>query len=208
MIRNQHDRVRRLASYCGRTGLSVSAVAAGVLVAASALAQQALVDTEPNDTPQTATAFSAPMTLMGTMPNGDQDAWLWTVSDEDAGHRWGLELAGLPGRLTVVEVNTLQYTESGEVKQANRLLKFGSRDGQRPAVAESLIFEPGEYLLGIARSGGEAAFRPVAGSISFGAPDNTGDGVPPGGEDSSTAYRLYLTEEARLPSGSGSTVIT
>lgn len=167
------------------------------------MAQQALVDTEPNDTPQTATKFSAPMTLMGTMPNGDQDAWMWRVSDEDASRRWGLELVGIPGRLTIVEVNTLEYTDSGEVEQANRLLKFGSRDGQRPATADGVFFEPGEYLLGIARSGGDAGFRPLSDNLSFGdngaADDNTNANAT-----GSNAYRLSISEAPKLPTGDGS----
>ena len=178
---------------------------AGALLAGAALAQQALIDTEPNDTPQTATKFSAPMTLMGTMPAGDQDAWLWEVSDEDAGHRWRLELAGLAGVLTIVEVVQLRYTESGEVEQADRLFSLGSRDGQRPEVTDDLIFEPGEYLLGLARSGGEAPFRPVAGSISFGEPTAADGGAAQADEDTSTAYRLFITKELRLPSGGGRT---
>ncbi|MEM7502196.1 MAG: hypothetical protein AAF417_09145 [Pseudomonadota bacterium] len=168
-----------------------------------ASAQQALIDTEPNDTPRTASRFGAPMTLMGTMPSGDQDAWLWNVSDEDAGHRWRLELQGLPGVLTTVDLVTLQYTDSGSVTQADRLLKLGSRDGQRPEVVDNLIFEPGEYLLGLARSDGEAPFRPVSGSITFGEPSAAESRANTAGEDSSTAYRLFISQAQRLPSGGG-----
>ncbi len=182
-------------------------VLAGSAFALAALAEQALVDAEPNDTPQTATEFSAPMRLMGTMPSGDQDAWLWTVSDEDAGRRWSLELMGLPGLLTIVEVLQLEYTETGEVAQAGRLLRLGSRDGQRPAMSEGLIFEPGEYLLGMARSGGSSGFRPVDG-LAFGAAGSElMDGAPADvvSSDRSTAYRLFITEASRLPPSGGAT---
>jgi hypothetical protein len=50
------------------------------------------------------------------------------VSDEDASRRWRLELLGIPGRLTIVEVATLQYSGSGEVEQANRILKSAIED--------------------------------------------------------------------------------
>lgn len=180
--------------------LAVATLAAG---AASALAQPALIDTEPNDTPQSAARFSAPMTLMGTMPGGDQDAWMWTVSDEDAAHRWRLELAGLPGRLTIVDVARLEYTDTGEVARADRLFKLGSRGGQRSAVADALMFEPGEYLLGLARSGGNAGYRPVTDTLSFDASGGSKSGAAPD-DNISIAYRLFITEEPRLPSGTGS----
>jgi len=183
--------------------LPAFAAAASVLLAGAATAQQALVDTEPNDTPQDAARFAAPMTLMGTMPSGDQDGWMWTISDEDAGRRWNLEFVGIPGRLTIVEVNTLQYTDSGDVEQANRLLKFGSRDGQRPAIREGLFFEPGDYLLGIARSGGDAIFRPASGDLSFGG-SNADDAGSDTGAASSNAYRLFISEGGRVPAGDGS----
>ncbi len=190
--------------------LMACTAAAGCVTATAALAQQALVDAEPNDTPQTATEFSAPIRLMGTMPAGDQDAWMWRVSDEDAGRRWSLELMGIPGLLTIVEVLRLEYTETGEVAQAGTLLRLGSRDGQRPAVSAGLIFEPGEYLLGLARSGGSAGFRPVSNDLSFGAAGTEIAGaenseVEASGADSSTAYRLFISEEPRLPPSAGST---
>ncbi|MBT8443986.1 MAG: hypothetical protein KJO13_04535, partial [Gammaproteobacteria bacterium] len=202
MNRKQNRLLRNVLVVPERPGLLAFAFAAGMLIATQVLAQQALIDTEPNNTPQTATEFSAPMMLMGTMPAGDQDAWLWTVSDEDASRRWRLELVGLPGRLTIVEVMTLEYAETGDLEQADRLMSFGSRDGQHPEVAENLLFEPGQYLLGLARSGGEASYRPIAGSISFG--DSSAGDAAPGGEDSSTAYRLYLTEDQKLPYSSSS----
>jgi len=192
---NRNARLRSRGRIC-----QIVCIAALSAIANPALAQQALLDTEPNDTPQTATRFSAPAKLMGTMPNGDQDGWMWTVSDEDAGHRWQFELGGIPGLLTIVELARLEYTDSGEVRRADRLLKFGTRDGQRPAMVEGLIFEPGEYLLGIARSGGNAAFRPPAETLSFGESGAVDSEMEDGGQDSSTAYRLFISEALRLPS--------
>jgi len=198
-----HGFASRIFRSCGRLCLLACAAAAGTALSVSALAQQALVDTEPNDTPQTATRFSAPMTLMGTMPGGDQDGWMWVVSDEDAGRRWRLELIGIPGRLTLVQVARPQFNEAGDVKEANRIFKFGSRDGQRPGVTDGVFFEPGEYLLGIARSGGDAPYRPLTDNLSFGDAGATSDsaGADAGG---SNAYRLFITEEEKLPASDGS----
>ena len=163
-------------------------------------AQQVFIDTEPNDAPDKAIEFSAPGTLMGAMPSRDQDAWLWIVSDEDATRRWTIELQGLPGVLTIADIGQPQFDETGKVAGFSRLMKIGSRDGAQPAIAESLMIEPGQYLLGLARSGGNASFRPQIDSLSFGEPDVDAPaevGQAPGTDP--LAYRLIFREGGRLP---------
>lgn len=161
------------------------------------LAQNSYIETEPNDTPQTAQDVTGPAVLMGAMVDGDQDAYLWSVSDEDAGHRWTLELQGIPGALTILEVVRLGYDDAGVLSAAATLLKLGSRDGQRPATADGLVFEPGEYLLGVARSGGSAPYRPGTATLSFG---ESGSGTAEEVTASEPgAYRVFLNAGARLP---------
>jgi hypothetical protein len=164
------------------------------------VAQTLFLDEEPNDTPQLATAVSAPATLMGSMASGDQDGYAWMVSDVDAGRRWTLELQGIPGRLTVVDIARIAYDENREVSGAERLLKFGTRDGSHPAIRSDLIFEPGEYLLGLASAGGSGApFRPQVDMAAFSDEQGSADTT----QADPQAYRLFLRNGTALPAGDG-----
>jgi len=168
----------------------VGAAMLSALLAGPASAQSAFHETEPNDTPETANRITGAVRVLGNMPPGDQDGFIWTVSDVDAQQRWSLELEGIPGALTVVEVIRLQYAEDGAgVAGREVLFVLGSRDGSRPAVVEDLVFEPGEYLLGIARGGGNAPFRPPIDSVSF---EPEGSAAAPAQDPGS--YRLTLRE--------------
>ncbi len=160
-------------------------------------AQPAVYETEPNNTPADANRIAGAVTVMGTMSGDDQDGYLWTVSDVDAQKRWTLELQGIPGALTIVEVIRLEYAENGvDLVDKTTLMTIGSRDGSKPAVADSLIFEPGDYILGVAYAGGgDAPFRPPADSIGFGdsgAEDGSTAGQEPGG------YELVIREGEKI----------
>jgi hypothetical protein len=127
-----------------------------------------VVESEPNNLPQEAMLVSGAVTLAGTMAGDDQDAFLWTVSDDDARKRWTFELQGIPGRLTILEIVRLDYTDDGAgVVHIEKLMKMGTRDGLKPSVHEDLMFEPGEYLLGMAAAGGGEGgiFRPPAATL-------------------------------------------
>jgi len=178
----------------------VVALSCFLLEANDPQAQQPYLEAEPNDTPQKATEFRAPATLMGDMPGGDQDAWLWTVSDVNAGRFWTLELQGLPGRLTIADIGHVRYDEAGNLAGFDRLLKIGSRDGAQPAVFDRLLFEPGEFLVGIARSGGSTRYRPAADSLAFG--EQGGGGAE--ADTNTDAYRLIFRSDEPVPASSGS----
>ena len=77
-----------------------------------ALAQPAVYESEPNNTPAEANKVAGAVTIIGTMQGDDQDGFLWTVSDVDAQKRWTLELQGIPGALTVVEIIRLEYADN------------------------------------------------------------------------------------------------
>jgi hypothetical protein len=156
-------------------------------------AANSFYETEPNNTPAEANAVSGAVTLFGALSGSDQDGFKWLVSDVDASKRWTLELKGIPGRLTIVDVIRLKYAENGvDVEGFEKLFTIGSRDGSRPGLAENVLFEPGEYILGIAHGGDSndsSTFRPPVDSISFGeeAAEAT-QAEEPG------AYRLHLRE--------------
>ena len=114
-----------------------------------------LYEAEPNNTPTEAVIFSGPATIMGAMPSNDQDGYMWSISDVDAQHSWSFELAGIADALTQVEIIRITFTDDGkEVASKESLFKFGSRDGSRPVQINELIFEPGDYLIAMARAGG------------------------------------------------------
>jgi hypothetical protein len=129
-------------------------------IAQLAFAQQSVFEREPNNTPQDAASFQGPAVLVGNLDASDQDAFSWNVSDVDAGFTWTLTFDGVPGRLSLVEVLRVQYTDDGSgVQSSEKLLVLGSRDGRKPVVLTDLLLDPGTYILGIAGGGG-GAYRP------------------------------------------------
>lgn len=175
------------------------AMAGALVLAWPASAAISIPEDEPNDTPQTANRIGGAVRVIASMPPGDQDGYLWQVSDVDALRRWTLRLDGIAGALTIVEVMRLEYGEDGVTPSGRRtLFKLGSRDGSRPGIAEDLMFEPGEYLLGAARGGGSAPFRPPVASVRFASGlDGPADGQPDesaaaGGDDQ--GYRLAILD--------------
>jgi hypothetical protein len=193
-----------------RNGLRVFSMAlAAVSLAAmgSAGALPAFHETEPNDTPETFNPISGEVRIIGTMPPGDQDGFLWSVSDVDAVKPWTFTLQGIPGALTIAEVMHLKYAEDG-VSMAGRetLFMIGSRDGSRPGLAEGLLFEPGEYLLGLARAGGGGGYRPPVDSARFGSLDELGtSGAETTEDENADGYRLAIEEGTPYPSSSAKT---
>jgi len=161
-------------------------------------AQPAFYESEPNNLPADLNPIAGAVQIMGSLEGDDQDGFLWTVSDVDAQKRWTLELQGIPGTLTIVEVIRLEYADNGvDVASKTTLFTIGSRDGSKPALAENLYFEPGEYVLGVASAGGgDALFRPEIESLDFG-----DDGKPAGGAATGTTlggYRLAIREGKTL----------
>ena len=165
-------------------------------------------ESEPNNTPAEANAVSGAATILGTMSGSDQDAFMWTVSDEDAQKQWVFELHGIPGRLTIAEVVRVEFAADGaSVEKQDRLMKMGTRDGYTPAITRELIFEPGEYLIGIAYAGGSAdqqssggPFRPPAAGLSFGdsgKPDLTEVTDTPDAPEPGT-YRFVIREVSKI----------
>jgi Mg-chelatase subunit ChlD len=165
----------------------------GILLAGPAFPQSGFHEEEPNDTPETANRIAGAVRVLGSMAPGDQDGFMWTVSDVDAQQRWTFELDGIPGALTIVEVIRLDYADDG-VSVAGRKVLFvlGSRDGTRPGIAEDMVFEPGDYLLGVARAGGNAPFRPPTQSVSF---ESEGPAAEPSAaEENAGGYRLTIRD--------------
>jgi len=176
-----------------------------------ALAEPGYYESEPNNTPAEANAVSGEVTLYGSMVKGDQDGFIWTVSDDDARKLWTFELHGIPGALTIAEIVRVEYADNGiGVATIKRLMKMGTRDGLTPSIHPDLMFEPGEYLIGIAYAGGEnagsgagAPFRPPAQGLSFGDTGHPeGESATSGAGDAAGeapgAYRLLISEGSKI----------
>lgn len=158
------------------------------------VAQEFFYESEPNNTPATANPISGEVTVAGTMGSGDQDGYIWTVSDAGAEKLWTLQMDGLPGALTVLEVLRVEFAENGtDVVSKEKLFGLGSRDGTMPDFARNLLFEPGDYVLGFAYTGGSGgAFRPPSASIEFGEGAAT-PGQPTGREPGGYRGQIRVT---------------
>jgi hypothetical protein len=173
-------------------------IALAVLLPICSFAQPSLYEIEPNDVPAQATEISGEVIVIGILKNRDQDAYRWTVSDVDAQKRWNFTLQGVPGRLTIVEVIRVEYADNGiGVAGIEKLFKLGTRDGSVASVHEDMIFEPGEYILGVAGAGGDGGkgvYRPPVDSIKFEGESLSAESpeAGPGG------YRLAIREGSTL----------
>lgn len=153
----------------GRTAQRLSTVLVACLVS-FASAQLCNVEIEPNDTPPTATPLMAlgpdtgqrldgselPITcLAGELAGGgDQDAFEWTVDEMGARHSWTLEVEGVAGALTQVEIYRVELTDDGQaVTAADRLLAHATPDGSW-SVSEPFLAAPGRYVIGVSGAGG------------------------------------------------------
>jgi len=181
------------------------------------LADTGVYESEPNDTPENFAPISGEVTLYGTMVGQDQDGYLWTVTDNDARKRWTFRLNGEPGALTIAQIVRLEYADNGvDIAHATTLFKMGTRDGVTPSIHENLLFEPGEYVIGLAQAGAGKSqqagspFRPPVGSLSFtelgsapeagSAADNAdGDAAePPPGNAQPGAYRMWIMNARKI----------
>jgi len=123
-----------------------------------AWADVAVFESEPNNTPEHYQAIAGEVTLYGTLPAGDQDGFRWIVSDDDARKSWSFELHGVPeAKVTQVSVMKIEYGENGvDPVGSSTLFDMGTRDSTRPSIHAGMIFEPGDYVLGIAQGGSTA----------------------------------------------------
>ncbi|RRS31837.1 MAG: hypothetical protein P794_02895 [Epsilonproteobacteria bacterium (ex Lamellibrachia satsuma)] len=109
-----------------------------------------LYEQEPNDTPAEATPFSGSMILTGMITEGDQDAFMWKIGDEDSQYRWNIKLIGIPNALTRIDIMKIKFTQNGkEVEDYQRFFSFGTKTGNKPVTLKNLFFDKGEYLVAI-----------------------------------------------------------
>jgi len=181
-------RARRLTLIGAIFALAGSLVAGSLVAATPTVAQDAsphaaacTQDVEPNDTPEAAPAIATPGCITGTLPEQDQDLFLWTVSAAAAQRPWDITLEGIDGTVTGVKIlAVVSDPDITPLTIGNLVLEVDQAvDETGPASADGLLLPAGTYLVGISRSS---------------RPDNT---IP-----DDTAYRVTVSEGAPLaPSG-------
>lgn len=123
----------------------------------SAHAQITMYEQEPNNEPSSVNHVSAPIIILGTMQNNDQDMFAWEVSDIDAGYLWDIELEGIPDKLTKIDVVKLSFTEDGTgITKVDKLFSIKNQDGLTTVKEKGLIFSPATYYLGLSYAGGKS----------------------------------------------------
>lgn len=166
-----------------------------------------ITEIEPNDTPDQALDFEAPVTLSGSLGSADQDAFRWRISEADALRRWTLSLHGVPGALTGLSVIRVEHGPDSGAPGAQRpvidtetLVTFGTRDGSRPVTHRDLFLPAGDYVVGLFGAGYDGGFRPPGAKASTNAADDlatalTGADAPSGAGPSvaaGSAYRVHI----------------
>lgn len=129
-----------------------------LLFTVNVYAQSCITENEPNDTPAQANPLAGQSCVTGTLSSGDQDAFAWTVSEEDARQRWQFELDSIRGELTKLEVFRVQFADNGtDVVRADNLYTLSTPNGWQ-VESTPRLFSAGTYILGLSVSGGEGAY--------------------------------------------------
>ncbi len=141
-----------------------------------------LTDTEPNDTPETAATFSGPACIAGSLPDGDQDLYLWTVTEAQAAGPWDITLDGVDGTVTGAKVLAVTSAPGETPLVIGNVVAEVDQpvDAFEPAAASGLLFPAGEYLVGIARSATADGNPPL--DVGYRVRIDAGTPLPPSGD--------------------------
>ncbi|MFK8010396.1 MAG: VWA domain-containing protein [Marinicellaceae bacterium] len=131
-------------------------------------AQKTLFDIEPNNKPENAQEFKGEFQVEGTLEQGDQDLFLWNLSDAATDYFWDIELTGVPGRLTQIDFMQLDFTQDGtSVTKVNKTLTLKHNDGLDTVSKKEMVFSPGQYYIGVSYAK-DTSYKP--GQNSMGSP--------------------------------------
>lgn len=138
-----------------------------------AAAQECTYELEPNDTPATATLITGvgpdsalppgdgrtPIACFsGEISGNDQDAFLWEIGEAEANQHWVIDLEGVPGHLTRLDIISVTFADNGvDVTRADELFTVASPDG-RTVTSTGFLMAPGRYVIGISTSGGSGSY--------------------------------------------------
>lgn len=167
MFRGIGDKKPRLPFHLASLILLVALVA---LMETGFAYPRTLFEREPNDTVDQAQSFRGQARLIGELPPGDTDMFLWVLDDTDSDRLWTLELTGD----TDSEILAVLLWPAEEVEAA--VMEFGAQPSQtqgeetelvaleitsrRPSrVLHDLLVPPGEHLVRLGHKGGIGNYR-------------------------------------------------
>ena len=112
---------------------------------------------EPNDELHQATPVGAARCLVGELDDA-QDTFVWDVSDEDAAVPWVVEIEGIEGNLTQLDLVHATFADDGVgVTAADKMWRFGTTTG-RLNRSGPILLPPGPLYLGLSKSGGAGRY--------------------------------------------------
>lgn len=168
-----------------RTLRSLAFTLLAVLLSGAA-AQECTWEIEPNDTPAAATLITGAgpesafdlergraqtACLTGELSADDQDAFIWEVDETAADQLWVIDLEGIPGQLTRLDLMTVTFADNQVDVTARRDLLTVNTPTGRSVTSAEFVVQPGRYLIGLSSSGGSGQYvahlRSV-GSLSYG----------------------------------------
>jgi hypothetical protein len=113
-----------------------------------------VTDQEPNNLVTELQPIAGAVCLAAELSGGDQDLFIWTLSEKDAARRWTIELSGLPGQAGVVQLYRPEYASDGvSMTGATSLLDDNYQPGAGPATLADFLLAPGDYIVGVGSSG-------------------------------------------------------
>ena len=161
-------------------------------------------EAEPNDAPELAATLRSPVCVSGTLPDGDQDLYLWEVSAAEATTPRTLVLEGVPGTLTALQVLPIT-SEPGVTPPAvgGAVLTVSSDPlAGGPTTEPGILLPPGRYLLGISRSPLPDGSSPTG--VDYGFAIEPGAGLLPDTEPNDDATTAVPVAGAFAVSGDAS----
>lgn len=124
----------------------------------SALATDACVEEqEPNESPETAQAFSGNFCVQGTISDSDQSIFNWTVDADAAKRPWTVDLAGPHSQQTKVQIHRLEEPAEGEnpAVVGPELSSLATPAGADSVERANFFVTPGVWLVGVSTSAGQ-----------------------------------------------------
>ncbi len=111
-------------------------------------------EVEPNDAPEQAASVVGAFCRVGTLPDGDQDLFVWELDAADASSRWTISIDGVPGTSTVVQVIPITSDQGvSPMAVGSPLVKVSTEpQAESPTTQPDLLLGQGRYLLGVSRS--------------------------------------------------------
>jgi len=159
-----------LGSVNGGRAANDARAATGVRAATGAAAAPACTsETEPNDTEGAAGSLSGAVCVNGTLPDGDQDLFVWDISGSAAALRWTFSLSGVFPTVTAIKVLSITSAPGvTPVVAGSQIYQLAtSALDVAPAVDTDVLFAPGRYLLGLTRTATPQGGTPPDPGYSF-----------------------------------------